>query len=476
MGKRADTERRKLTIQRIKSMEPPTGKQARYVYDEDPRCLCIRITPAGAKSFVFAAKLNTIPIRVTIGSVDAWLLDAAREEARRLQVMVDQGIDPRQEKADRIAAAEAKKAAAVAAKLEAERMSAPALDAWSAYIEARRGKWGGLMLRDHERVSAEGGKPITRGRKTTDDGTTQAGALRPLLALPLREIDADRVQAWLAGEAAKRPTHAALAFRLLRGFLNWCAEQPVFADQVQTGACAAKAVREELPKRQAKDDCLQREMLRPWFEQVRAISNPVHSAYLQVALLTGARREEVAGLRWEDVDFQWKALTIGDKLEGERTIPLTPYVAGLLLELKRINDTPPPEWRVLHGKRIKNDLDAWEPSPWVFASPTAESGRLQEPRIAHKRALAAAGLPSDMTIHGLRRSFGTLSEWCQVPTGVVAQIMGHKPSATAEKHYRIRPLDLLRMWHERIENWILTEAGIKPRPAPEIGKPALAVA
>ena len=29
--------------------------------------------------------------------------------------------------------------------------------------------------------------------------------------------------------------------------------------------------------------------------------------------------------------------------------------------------------------------------------------------------------------------------------GVVAQIQGHKPSALAEKHYRRRPLDLLRV-------------------------------
>lgn len=29
-----------------------------------------------------------------------------------------------------------------------------------------------------------------------------------------------------------------------------------------------------------------------------------------------------------------------------------------------------------------------------------------------------------------------LSEWCEVPTGVVAQIMGHKPSTLAKKHYR----------------------------------------
>jgi hypothetical protein len=38
--------------------------------------------------------------------------------------------------------------------------------------------------------------------------------------------------------------------------------------------------------------------------------------------------------------------------------------------------------------------------------------------------------------------------------------MGHKPSATAEKHYRVRPIDLLRKWHTTIENWILEQANI----------------
>jgi len=40
----------------------------------------------------------------------------------------------------------------------------------------------------------------------------------------------------------------------------------------------------------------------------------------------------------------------------------------------------------------------------------------------------------------------------------VAQIMEHKPSATAERHYRVRPLDLLRVHHERLEAWILKQA------------------
>jgi hypothetical protein len=52
---------------------------------------------------------------------------------------------------------------------------------------------------------------------------------------------------------------------------------------------------------------------------------------------------------------------------------------------------------------------------------------------------------------------------------VVAQIMGHKPSAIAEKHYRRRPLDLLRMWRSKSETWILEQAKVEI-PATQDGK------
>lgn len=53
----------------------------------------------------------------------------------------------------------------------------------------------------------------------------------------------------------------------------------------------------------------------------------------------------------------------------------------------------------------------------------------------------------------------------EVPAGIVAQIMGHKPSAIAEKHYIQRELDLLHLWHVKIESWILEQAGIEFVPA-----------
>jgi integrase len=40
-----------------------------------------------------------------------------------------------------------------------------------------------------------------------------------------------------------------------------------------------------------------------------------------------------------------------------------------------------------------------------------------------------------LTLLGLRRSFKSLTEWLEIPAGVVAQLMGHKPSATALPEY-----------------------------------------
>ena len=70
-----------------------------------------------------------------------------------------------------------------------------------------------------------------------------------------------------------------------------------------------------------------------------------------------------------------------------------------------------------------------------------------------------------MTLHGLRRSFASLCEWLDIPGGISAQIQGHAPQGVREQNYIRRPLDLLRVHHEKIEAWILKEAGIDFDPA-----------
>ncbi len=461
-------ERVRLTLERIAEFTCPEGRQQAFLWDTEAPGLAVRATASGAKAFIFESKLNRRTIRITLGDVRAWVLKSvwakgketqrgAREEANRLKTIIDQGKDPRQVAADEMAVEREKREEQVAAILaedeKARRSQITLGEVWGRYIEARRSKWSARHLFDHQK--------IMRPERTKGEGdkarTLTAGVLASLAPLPLSALTPERIGEWLEAETPKRGTQAALAFRLLRAFINWCNEQPEYKGIAAPDACARKVSREHLPRAKAKSDALQREQLRLWFDAVRRIQNPTISTYLQGLLLTGPRREELASLRWQDVDFQWNSLTIRDKVEGERTIPLTPYFASLLRMLKAKNETAPTVRRL---QTLKERGQEWTPSPWVFSSQTSETGRLQEPSIAHRKALAAVGLPP-VSLHGLRRSFGTLSEWCEVPVGVVAQIQGHKPSATAEKHYRVRPLDLLRMWHTRIEAWILEQAGIE---------------
>jgi len=444
MGK---TNRTNLTAGLIRDFK--TDKAQAFLWDSGAPGLAVRATATGNKAFIFQAKLSGNAIRCTIGDVKAWGIDEARAQARTLQTLIDKGIDPRQAKAEAIAAAEARKeereAKELAAENEARRQGLKVADAWVAYIEfqktkmARKNiergkKWGERHLLDHERMAQAGGEARKRSNEKT-----KPGPLYPLLQMRLAGIHADTLKEWQREEAETRPNSARQAFEAFRTFWRWCAMQPDYAAVIDPQAVESKEIRDEVPARKPKEgDSLQREQLPAWFAAVREIGSPVISAYLQGLLLTGARREELAGLTWEAVDFQWRSLRIHDKVTGERIIPLPPYLASLLNALPRRSE-------------------------WVFSSPTAESGRIQEPRIAHTRALKAAGLPH-LSLHGLRRSFGTLAEWVECPTGISAQIMGHKPSAIAEKHYRRRPLDLLRLWHTRIEGFMLEQAGI-PQPA-----------
>ena len=177
--------------------------------------------------------------------------------------------------------------------------------------------------------------------------------------------------------------------------------------------------------------------------------------------MTGARPGELLNLNWADVNRQWKGMAIRDKVEVERVIPLTPYVASLLQGLTkagaRVFSTARAA-KIGKGNPTKTGDDAGELNVARKAGPIAS---LQK---QHALACKAAGIEG-LTMHGLRRSFAGLTEWLEVPAGVVAQIMGHKLSATAEEHYKVWPIELLRMHHEKVEAWMLERAGVRFKPS-----------
>lgn len=433
----------RFTLPKVEGFRCPAGKGQAFMWDADTPGLGLRATAGGARSYIFQGRYHGKPIRLTIGGADVWPLSnrmdrvggggkvmqtGAREEARRLQALIDSGRDPR------IVVAETR-AADVATREAGKRNAVTVGEAWTAYLADRKAHWGARHYEDHDALAHAGGDPK---KKRGGQGKTVAGPLAQLMGDKLSSLTADRLEVWASKEAQSRPARARLGLRLVKAFLGWCATHKDYRESAQADAAKSKRIREKLGDAERRQVVLQREQLGAWFGAVQKIPNPVIAAYLQFMLLNGPRPNEPLALEWTDLNFQWRTVNIRDKVEGLRVIPMTPYTAHLLAALPRRNK-------------------------WVFSSPKSASGRLVEPGDPHDEACNAAGLPK-ITLQGLRRSFATLSEWVETPAGIAAQIQGHAPQGVREQNYVRRPVDLLRLWHDKIEAWILKQAGVKFTP------------
>ena len=414
----------KFTTAKLNQCTCPTNKEYFIYWDETVKGLGLKVYPSCKKTFLFQTRLGGKVLKISLGIFPTFTIDQARQKAKELDVMCSQGVDPRLEKKKLIERNE----------LEIKQNKRKKLlfkDVWLSYLTSNKPRWRERTYKDHIRL-ASGNNEITTGKKKL---LSKPQPIYALLDIPVNELSSDLLTDWLSLENISRPTSAALSFRLVRACLNWAEEQSLYAGLLPDKSIHSKKVKQVVAQTKAKKDCLQKEQLSAFFKEVRDLPNPYISAYLLITLITGARRNEIATLKWCDVDFKWNTLQISDKIDNEgRTIPLTPFVKILLEGLVRHNE-------------------------YVFYSEKSATGYIVEPTKSLKNAALNAGI-EDLSIHGLRRSFKTLSEWVSLPSGIVAQIAGHKPSGTEEKHYTVRPIDLLRKWHTFYEEWMIKEANI----------------
>ena len=439
----------------------PEGLPFVLVRDADKKGLRLRVTKAGGKYWQFETRTKGNLFTRALGEWPTVSIEKAKAEAHRLRGLTQTGTDPRElerQQQEAEAAAKTEKAAKVAQLAEQEAARAATVaEAWDVYLAERRPFWREVTYKDHVQMAHAGGDE----RKRMKGVKTIAGPLAHFMTMRLVDLDNAKVHAWAQKETKARPTRARLALRLLKAFLRWCASEDAYKAVTGPTAASGKKAREVLGTSKPRNDYIQREQLAAWFTHVRQIQNPVISAYLQCLLLTGARREELGELKWEDVNFQWRGLTMKDKVEDVRAVPLTPYVAHLLQGLPKRN-----EWVFssvtavsLNEKNTARRANYHAKYGQSVPLSRSESGRITEPSIAHRKACAAAGLDG-LTLHGLRRSFASLCEWLDIPGGISAQIQGHAPQGVREQNYIRRPLDLLRVHHEKIEAWILEQAGV----------------
>ena len=104
----------RLTAPKVAAFKCPPDIAQAFLWDAAVPGLGLRATPSGKPSYVFQSRFQDKTLRITIGSPAAWAITQAQEKARELQRQIDEGRDPREVKAQLIAADVAKRAADLA--------------------------------------------------------------------------------------------------------------------------------------------------------------------------------------------------------------------------------------------------------------------------------------------------------------------------------------------------------------------------
>lgn len=179
-------------------------------------------------------------------------------------------------------------------------------------------------------------------------------------------------------------------------------------------------------------------------EQVNRLTAALEGHRLRGAIIlavtTGLRRGEIAGLRWVDVDLDDRRLRIRETVGvvGNEAQRSTPKTKGSVREF----GIGPTTVEALRTHRAQQNADrlawgaAWRnPDDRVF---TLESGEPVHPnRLSEEfRAVAkAAGLPV-IRFHDLRHTYATLALQARVPIEVVSKRLGHAEVAITFDCYR----------------------------------------
>ncbi len=122
-----------------------------------------------------------------------------------------------------------------------------------------------------------------------------------------------------------------------------------------------------------------------------------------LALSTGARRMEILGLHWSDIDFQREVITLHDTKNGERRVlPLVGHAKTILLAYAKV-------------RYFNTDL--------IF--PSKDKKRPIDLRTPWKTALRKASI-DNFRFHDLRHSAASYLAMNGATLAEIAEVMGHK--------------------------------------------------
>ena len=408
-----------FTAGRVSKFCCEAGKAASFLWDTESTGLGLKASSGGAKNYVLQSRLETgATVRLTIGSTKTWTLGAARDEARRLQTLIDSGIDPRDEKRERIAAAEAKRAAAEAARAEADRQARYTLRALcDAYLCA--------LERAGKGKSAAGARSLFKCHIDQDTANKPARAVTAhevaALVRRVREAGKERAAGVLrsylsaAFNAAKRaPFDSALPADLIAFSIEHNPVDAIPAIAVQRG-----------------DRTLSAGELRAYIGHLLRIGHETGPELSDMALLLalyagGQRMAQLLRAKVGDFDQDTATLRLWDG-KGKRTqprehlLPLAPHAAGMVAAL------------VERAKARETDR-AKHAGLWLFST----HGRvaMNPETVSNRAAEVCAGIGGEpFNLRDIRRTVETMLAGLGISKDTRAQLLSHGISGVQAAHY-----------------------------------------
>jgi integrase len=157
----------------------------------------------------------------------------------------------------------------------------------------------------------------------------------------------------------------------------------------------------------------------------------------EMALLTGLRKSELLGLRWEQVNFVEKTYFLSKTKNGE---PLELPISRRVLEI------------------LRQRVNLSDPLGYVFNADNAY-GVIREPKKAIAKIRAATSI--DFSLHDLRRTFTTTAESINIGQYMIKRLLNHKSRRDdVTAGYVVLTPEELREPAQRIEDKILEQAGL----------------
>ena len=372
-------EREHLTDAKVRALTAPAGRHNKVFYDDTGFGFGVRVTGAGAKSFIlnYWTKAGR-ERRITIGRFPTWATAAARVRARELRQEIDRGADPM-------------------AEIEAERAAPTVGDLCDRFEQEYLPKKGEHTARDYAALIRLYIRPALGNLKVSEVGFADIDKLHRRITAQGSPYQANRT--------------IAVASRLFSLARLWHMRETNPCQGIQRN-------REDSRRRYATNDELQRLMTALAKDQNQQAANVI-----RICLLTGCRVGEARSMRWKDVNLTnglWTKPPSGTKQRRHHQTPLSP-----------------PARQLLSGIAEKYRQEHRQPLP-TYVFHRGHDGHVIELKKDWARICKAAKV-SDLRIHDLRHTFASQLASSGASLALIGSLLGHSSPATTHRYAHLFP-------------------------------------